>query len=130
LALAACAAADSSLGDDDADTGTDDTPAAEEEATIKFSWWGSDTRNELTQQVLDNVMVKQPRITVVSDFTDWTGYWDKLATTVAAGDAPDVITQEERYLLDDASRGVLADILDYSEIIDLSNIDDTILGFW
>jgi len=128
LALTACAAGDSGLGDDDADTGTGDTPAAEEEATIKFSWWGSDTRHELTQQVLDNFMVKHPNITVVSDFTDWTGYWDKLATTVAAGDAPDVITQEERYLRDYASRGVLADILDYSEIIDLSNIDETILG--
>ena len=103
-------------------------PAADQEATIKFSWWGSDTRHELTQQVLDNFMAKHPNITVVSDFTDWNGYWDKLATTVAAGDAPDVITQEERYLRDYASRGVLADISDYTDIIGVDQIDETILA--
>lgn len=102
--------------------------ASDEEATIKFSWWGSDTRHELTQEVLDNFMAKHPDITVVSDFTDWGGYWDKLATTVAAGDAPDVITQEERYLRDYATRGALADISELSDVLDTSMIDESILA--
>lgn len=113
----------------------DNTPEAEEpaggeggEATIKFSWWGSDTRHELTQEVLDNFMAEHPDITVVPDFTDWGGYWDKLATTVAGGDAPDVITQEERYLRDYATRGVLADLSELGDTLDLSNIDESILA--
>lgn len=127
LALTACAqeAPDNSPeGPADSEESTDpDAPV-----TIKFSWWGSDTRHELTQQVLDNFMAKHPNITVVSDFTDWNGYWDKLATTVAANDAPDVITQEERYLRDYATRGVLADITEYSDVIDLENLDESILA--
>ncbi|WP_202627792.1 ABC transporter substrate-binding protein [Cellulomonas sp. APG4] len=113
----------------------DNTPEAEQpaegeegEATIKFSWWGSDTRHELTQEVLDNFMEEHPDITVVPDFTDWGGYWDKLATTVAGGDAPDVITQEERYLRDYATRGVLADLSEFGDTLDLSNIDESILA--
>ncbi len=126
LALTACA--------QDAPDNAPEAPEVEESVdpdapvTIKFSWWGSDTRHELTQQVLDNFMAKHPNITVVSDFTDWNGYWDKLATTVAADDAPDVITQEERYLRDYASRDVLADIGEYGDLVDLSNIDESVLA--
>ncbi|WP_029663496.1 ABC transporter substrate-binding protein [Cellulomonas sp. KRMCY2] len=131
LALTACAGGESDPEQTPAPAGGDQTAAAEqepEEATIKFSWWGSDTRHELTQEVLDNFMAKYPHITVVSDFTDWGGYWDKLATTVAGGDAPDVMTQEERYLRDYASRGVLADLNEYPDAIDLSMIDESIIA--
>ncbi|MCL3859398.1 ABC transporter substrate-binding protein [Actinotalea sp. K2] len=129
LALTACAGGDDGTGTDaDAGDGGVATADPDAEATIKFSWWGSDTRHELTQQVIDNFMVKHPNITVVSDFTDWGGYWDKLATTVAAGDAPDVITHEERYLRDYATRGVLADLNEYSDIISLDSIDDSIIA--
>jgi len=120
LALAACAG------------GSSDTPDASptssgppEPVSIRFSWWGSDTRHELTQQVLDKFTEKYPYITVVPDYTDWNSYFDKLSTSVAGGDAPDVITQEERYLADYASRGVLADANELG--IDTSKIDKSVL---
>lgn len=92
---------------------------------IRFSWWGSDTRHQTTQQLIDLFEEKNPDITVVPDYTDWGGYWDKLATSVAAGDAPDVITQEERYLADYASRGVLADLGELD--VDTASIDASVL---
>lgn len=120
LALAACAG------------GSGDTPDASptssgppEPVSIRFSWWGSDTRHELTQQVLDKFTEKYPYITVVPDYTDWNSYFDKLSTSVAGGDAPDVITQEERYLADYATRGVLADANELG--IDTSKIDKSVL---
>ncbi|GIG21426.1 sugar ABC transporter substrate-binding protein [Cellulomonas chitinilytica] len=120
LALTACAG------------GSADTPDASptssgppEPVSIRFSWWGSDTRHELTQQVLDKFTEKYPYITVVPDYTDWNSYFDKLSTSVAGGDAPDVITQEERYLADYASRGVLADANELG--IDTSKIDKSVL---
>ena len=51
-----------------------------EPVEIRFSWWGSDTRHELTQQVLDKFTEKYPHITVVPDYTDWNSYFDKLGT--------------------------------------------------
>lgn len=123
LALTACSG-DSGLVPADEDTATSAEPDGPVE--IRFSWWGSDTRHQLTQEVIDLFEEKNPDITVVPDYTDWGGYWDKLATSVAAGDAPDVITQEERYLADYASRGVLADLSELD--VDTSMIDDNVLA--
>jgi len=41
---------------------------------------------------------------------EWSSYWDKLATQVAAGDEPDVINMDGKYLAEYAGRGVLADL--------------------
>ncbi|MFV0632927.1 ABC transporter substrate-binding protein [Demequina sp.] len=123
LALAACSS------DPEEPAGTSDTTGTEtpagEQVEIRFSWWGSDARHELTQQVIDLFEEKNPDITVTPDFTDWGGYWDKLATTVAGGDTPDVMTQEERYLTDYAHRGVVADLASLD--IDTSKIDASVL---
>ncbi|GCD21036.1 carbohydrate ABC transporter substrate-binding protein [Cellulomonas sp. H30R-01] len=118
LALTACAGSDEPAAE-----ATSSGPP--EPVEIRFSWWGSDTRHELTQQVLDKFTEKYPHITVVPDYTDWNSYFDKLSTGVAGGDAPDVITQEERYLADYASQGVLADLNELD--LDTSKIDPNVL---
>lgn len=118
LALTACAGSDEPAAE-----ATSSGPP--EPVEIRFSWWGSDTRHELTQQVLDKFTEKYPHITVVPDYTDWNSYFDKLSTGVAGGDAPDVITQEERYLADYASQGVLADLNELE--LDTSKIDPNVL---
>ncbi|WP_456823431.1 ABC transporter substrate-binding protein [Cellulomonas sp. P5_E12] len=122
LALTACAG---SSGSSDEPAATPTSSGPPEPVEIRFSWWGSDTRHELTQQVLDKFTEKYPYITVVPDYTDWNSYFDKLGTSVAGGDAPDVITQEERFLNDYASRGVLADLNELG--LDTSKIDENVL---
>ncbi|WP_286218526.1 ABC transporter substrate-binding protein [Paraoerskovia sediminicola] len=126
LALSACSG-DAGAGSSGSEDDGGETQAAEDDGPveIRFAWWGSDTRHETTQQVIDLFEEKNPDITVVPDFTDWGGYWDKLATTVAGGDTPDVITQEERYLTDYAARGVLADLNEIG--LDTSAIDEAVI---
>lgn len=123
LALAACGGGDSGMGG-----GGGDAAAAAEECPceIRFAWWGSDSRHEATQQIIDAFEAENPDITVVPDFTDWDGYWDKLATSVAAGDTPDVITQEERYISDYSTKNVLADMGELD--IDTSKLDESVLA--
>jgi multiple sugar transport system substrate-binding protein len=128
LALTACSGGDSGIVP--SDEGGDDDGNVE----IRFSWWGSDDRHQTTQQIIDLFEEKNPGITVVPDYTDWDGYWDKLATATAGGDTPDVITQEERYLSDYASRGVIGDMsgVDTSEIpediLSTGEVDGTLVG--
>lgn len=112
LAVGAC-------GDDEG--GDDGT------VTIRFSWWGSDSRHEQTQQIIDAFEAQHEGIEVVPDFTDWDSYWDRLATATAGGDAPDVMTQEERYLTDYALNGRLLDLTEVSDVLDLSDIDESAL---
>ncbi|MGC0249467.1 ABC transporter substrate-binding protein [Pseudactinotalea sp. Z1748] len=137
LVLSACGQADN-LDDEpaaDDDSAIDAEPADDadevgdegdaEEVTIRFSWWGSDIRHQMNQDLIDAFQEEYPHIQVQPDYTDWGGYWDKLATQTAGGDAPDVLMQEERYLREYASRGVLANLHDYD--IDLSQIDDSLV---
>ena len=124
MALGACAGGSSGgPGSDaaEAEEGGGDGDGVE----IRFSWWGSDDRHQTTQEIIDLFEEKNPGITVVPDYTDWGGYWDKLATSTAGGDTPDVITHEERFIADYANRGVLADL--ESLDIDTSEIQDTVL---
>jgi multiple sugar transport system substrate-binding protein len=78
--------------------------------SIRFTWWGADERHKRTQQVIDLFQKKYPNITVKGEFKDWNGYWESLATTVAANDAPDVIQMDELYLSSYGERGALLDL--------------------
>ncbi|BCY12053.1 ABC transporter substrate-binding protein [Actinoplanes sp. L3-i22] len=100
-ALAACGGS----GGGDAGGEISDKPV-----TLRFTWWGSDARHKRTQQVIDAFTKAHPTITIKGEFKDWNGYWDALATTVAANDAPDVIQMDELYLASYAERGALLDL--------------------
>lgn len=77
---------------------------------IVFSYWGSDSRQKLTESAIAAFEKKNPTIDVEGDFSDWDSYYEKLATKTAAGDAPDVMSIEIRGLAEYAGRGVLADL--------------------
>jgi multiple sugar transport system substrate-binding protein len=69
-------------------------------------------------------MEQNPHVTIEPDFTDWGSYWDKLSTTVAGGDTPDIIQHETRYIREYVENGVLADLTQYlGSTIDTSNLD-------
>ncbi|MBX9244985.1 extracellular solute-binding protein [Actinotalea ferrariae] len=121
LLLVGCAQGDAGAGA----TADDDGGGEGGEATIRFAWWGSDHYHQMYQEVADAFMAEHPDITIVPEFTDWGGYWDKLATTVAAGDTPDVLMQEQRYLREYAERGVLADL---SDAVDTSAMDEALVA--
>ena len=78
--------------------------------TLSFTWWGNDVRHEITEQLIAAFEAEHENITIEPQYTDWAGYWDKLATTVAAGDAPDIIQMDEKQLSTYAANGVLLDL--------------------
>lgn len=88
------------------------TPAAEETGpvTIRFTWWGGDARQKATQKVIEAFEAENPNIKVMGEYSDWNGYWDKLATQVAANDAPDIIQMDEKYVREYGDRGALLDM--------------------
>lgn len=83
---------------------------SDDPVTLRFTWWGSEARTQRTQQVIDLFKKAHPNITIKGEFKEWNGYWDSLATTVAANDAPDVIQMDELYLASYAERGALLDL--------------------
>lgn len=100
-----------------------------EPVTLRFSWWGGDSRHEATLKALDGFMEKYPWITVEPEYGSFSGWAEKVATSVAAGTAPDVMQINWNWLYQlssDASK--FEDMTAYTDIIDLSQYDQEILN--
>ncbi|ACZ31552.1 extracellular solute-binding protein family 1 [Xylanimonas cellulosilytica DSM 15894] len=115
-----------------ADTGTTAAPAATddgggsgEKVTIKFSWWGSDSRVASTQAIIDAFEAENPDIHVEPVSTTWDDYFETMNVMAAGNDTPDVMTQDDRYLTEYASRGLLADL--GSLDVDTSHVDPSVV---
>lgn len=95
-----------------------------DENQIVFSYWGSDSRQKLTEAAIAKFEEKYPSIKVEGDFSDFDSYYEKLATKTAAGDAPDVISIEIRALAEYSGRGTIADL---TGKIDTTDLDQSVL---
>lgn len=133
LTLTACGNGNGTGGGDDAAGGTAGGGDGEE-INLRFTWWGSDTRQQRTQEIIDAFEEANPGVTISPEPGDWGGYWDRLATQVAANDAPDIIQMDEKYIREYAERGALLDLSDV-DVSDMTEstvatgvIDDTPYG--
>lgn len=99
-----------------------------EPVTLTFTWWGNDVRHEITQQLIDAFEAENENITIEPQFTDWAGYWDKLSTTVAAGDTPDLIQMDEKQLSTYAANGVLLDLGELGDALPTGDFPAGTLG--
>jgi multiple sugar transport system substrate-binding protein len=100
--------------------------SADGKVELRFSWWGGDKRAQLTQAAIAAFEAENPNIKIKPEFGDWSGYWDKLATQMAANDAPDIIQMDEKYITEYSSRGALLDLSKYD--IDTSKLDEAALN--
>src|SRR5690606_14076835 len=89
---------------------------------IRFTFWGPAFYQEFTGEMVDAFTEAHPEIQVSLEPSEWGGYWDRLATQVAANDEPDVINMDGKYLAEYAGRGMLADLEQLP--IDLSHVAD------
>ncbi|GAA3740222.1 extracellular solute-binding protein [Plantactinospora mayteni] len=105
------------------DSGGDSGPVE-----LRFSWWGNNDRAQATQKVIDAFQAQNPDIKVSGSSADFNAYFDKLATEVAAGDAPDVITLGGAYPREYGDRGALLDLARVQNELRTDKIDAAALG--
>ena len=101
--------------------------SADGPVTLRVSTWGNDSRLRLTQEAVDAFKAANPDIDVVVENSEWSAYWDKLATSTAANDSPDVIQMDESYIAAYGARGALSDLGALSGELDLSAMDAGVL---
>ncbi len=89
---------------------------------LRFGWWGNNDRAAATQKVIDAFQKQNPKIKVKGSFTDFNSYFDRLATEVAAGGAPDVITLGGAYPREYGDRGALLDLAKVSSVLKTDKI--------
>src|SRR5690625_6983356 len=66
---------------------SDSGSAADGATELRMTWWGGETRRELTDAVVAEYTDVAPEVSVSTEPSEFSGYWDKLATQTAAQDA-------------------------------------------
>ena len=100
-----------------------------ENCTLTISWWGGDSRHEATQNAIKAFEEAYPGITVETTYASWDGWEEKMATAFAAGTAQDVNQINWNWITQYDSDGTtFLNLYDYSNIIDLSQIDENYLS--
>ena len=71
---------------------------AEDNVTLRFSWWGGDERHAATIAVIEQYEAAHPNVTIEPEYGSSDGYNDKLATQLSGGTAPDIIQIDPAFL--------------------------------
>lgn len=98
-----------------------------EDCTIRFAWWGGQTRHERTEKVVEMFMEKYPNVTITTEPSDFDGYFQKMATLVGGGDVWDVFQLGNNWA---EYTDIITDLTPYIEdgTINTDNISDGFLA--
>jgi multiple sugar transport system substrate-binding protein len=94
--------------------GDDESGDPNAKVELSVFWWGAEKRAQLTEQALDLYTSKHPNVTFKKTWQANQGYFDKLATLTAGGNAPDLFQIDDNYIAEYAERNVTLDLSPYA----------------
>jgi multiple sugar transport system substrate-binding protein len=114
-------------GDDDEGGSTDPNKPVE----LSIFWWGGEARAKLTEDALALYTKAHPNVTFKKTWQANQGYFDKLATLTAGGDAPDIFQIDDNFLAEYASRKVTLDLTEYASggKLDVSKFPPSLVNY-
>lgn len=127
--FAACGQSSSSSSAQQATgSSTVNTDGDKKPVTLRFMWWGGDSRHEATLAALDLYMERNPHVTIESEFQGFDGYEEKLATQIAGGTAPDIMQLTSFRMVEFAGKNnIFVDLNEYKDILDMSGFEQSFL---
>lgn len=66
--------------------------------SLRFSWWGGDSRHEATLACIDAFMEENPNIEVVAEYGGFDGYQQKISASLAGGTQPDIMQLDQPWM--------------------------------
>lgn len=101
----------------------------QQSVTLRFSWWGSESRHTALLEAIDKYMVLNPHVTIEPEYSGFDGYYQKLVTQFAGNTAPDLTPLSVDWIDEIAVKGKLvADLNTLKEYIDLDKFDADFLN--
>jgi multiple sugar transport system substrate-binding protein len=95
--------------------GDDDAADPNAKTELSIFWWGAQNRADLTDKALALYTSKHPNITFKKTWQANQGYFDKLATLTAGGNAPDIFQIDDNYIAEYSGRNVTLDLTSYKD---------------
>lgn len=103
---------------------------AQDQTEVRISWWGSQTRHDLTIEAIELYEELNPDIDIVYEFQGWNDHWTKLATQAAGGELPDIMQHDYARIEEWVQNDLLLPLDQYVEdgTINTENISDSSLA--
>jgi len=107
--------------------------------TLRFAWWGGDSRHQATLAAIDRYEQLNPNISIEPEYQAYDGYDAKIATQIAAGTLPDLVQLVQSKLVEFATGNDIFIDLSKQNILDyklwdesfrrsFGNVDGKLLG--
>lgn len=102
--------------------------AAPKPVSLRFSWWGGETRHKATLDAISLYKQKFSHVTIEAEYQGYDGYEQKLKTQLAGGSAPDLMQVDQPWLPELTSRAdtMFLDLYKNSNM-ELKGFDSTFL---
>ncbi|MFI3171087.1 MAG: ABC transporter substrate-binding protein [Eubacteriales bacterium] len=106
--------------------------ASVEPVTLRFSWWGGDSRHEATIEAVNLYMEQNPNVTIEVEYSGWDGYKEKLVTQLAGNTAADIIQVDYSWIYELYEQdSYFTDPREFEGILDLSGFEESVYsGCW
>lgn len=102
--------------------------SADDTVTLRFSWWGGDSRAQATLAAIDLYTQQNPNVTIEAEYTAFSGYYQKLVTQLASGNAPDFYQVDQGWVAELNARGnAFADMGQFGDVINTGTISAQML---
>ena len=100
-----------------------------EETSLRFMWWGGESRHKATVEAMDLYMQNHPGVKVEYEYGGFSGYFDKLLTQLAGNNAPDIVQLSYTNVNEYVVRDQLEALDSYIDggILDVSHVNKTLL---
>ncbi|WP_320127420.1 ABC transporter substrate-binding protein [uncultured Sphaerochaeta sp.] len=102
----------------------------DDQVTLRFSWWGGDSRHEAYIAAVQRYMEMNPNVKIIVEYSGWDGYREKLYTQLAGGNAPQIFQNHYSWLLEQsewAGKEVVKDLSQYKDYLDFSIYPESLL---
>ena len=96
--------------------------------TLRFSWWGGDSRTAATMEAIQLYESLNPNVDIEAEYTAFSGYYQKLITQLASGNAPDLYQVDQGWVAELHARGNAFTDMNTLSAIDVSTIPETMLN--
>jgi oligogalacturonide transport system substrate-binding protein len=126
ISFVACKPAGQSDGTTTAPTGNVTTAPTEpqENITLRFSWWGADTRHQATLAAMELYTQKHPNVKIEGEYGAFSSFYQKLLTQLSGRTAPDIISVDYKWTHDLINQGKpFVNMNTLTDKIDMSGFD-------
>ncbi|NLM10355.1 MAG: carbohydrate ABC transporter substrate-binding protein [Clostridiaceae bacterium] len=92
--------------------------------TLRFSWWGADTRHQATLAAMELYSQRNPNVKIEGEYGAFSTFYQKLLTQLAGRTAPDIISVDYKWTHDLMKQGSpFVNMYTLTDKIDMNGFD-------